>query len=856
MARLSVIIPIYNVEPYIERCLDSVAGQTWTDMEILCIDDGSTDKSGELCEQYAQKDRRIKVYHKENGGAASARNVGLKHAGGEYIAFVDPDDWIEPEMFESVISRMETCDADMGVCGFFKDWEDREEVMQNTPAVCGDVFGTDDILFYAFKRYSYKGFGGYLWNKVIKRELLYRTGETLKFDEALKVGEDVLFFAMTALRVQRAAYVDRALYHYYQRTSSLVHAGSIEERSGSLVMYARLINLFQERGIDSRVLPYVKRFYVYIASLLAEKAYYENDIFSVKKMQSEIGKYIEAYEATSENHPEWNVRMRLLMRDPEQAITYSRNRQDRKRRQTYAGYLTEPIENNWILYESFFGKGMICSPYAIFKSFMERQDFSQYLHIWSVSVESELERLQKKFEKIDNVKFVLRKSLEYTKYLAKCKYLINNDNFFYFFIKRNEQVYINTWHGIPMKKLGYDVPDGILAQHNSFRNFLMTDYILAWNRHMGEVFMSAYMLNDIYQGKIVLEGCPRNDNTLNSDPNEIKNKLQEAGVTVSPNKKLVLYAPTFRGTNLQVAKSDYEQVKEFLKQLSHLLPDGEYQILYKPHHLIYDQIQKEGIKDENVIPSYFDANEIMSITDILISDYSSIYFDFLITDRPIIFFVPDEEEYQEYRGLYFNTEKLPGAVCRTVDQVAEGIKRAETHLADYGEVHRRFKEWACCYDDGKVSERILDCMLSDSKAVRCMNETLTGKASTKVLILCGSLYREDKFRKLLDMIGEYDLDTCEVTVLFDEPKTDKVKERILTLDRRIRGLSRVTAMVMKEQEERLYEAYMDGDMEYSPDIEAIFARECKRCVPGMKFDEVRMVEEDPFVKGMLLAMKK
>lgn len=856
MARLSVIIPIYNVEPYIVRCLDSVAGQTWTDMEILCVDDGSTDKSGELCEQYAQKDRRIKVYHKENGGAASARNVGLKHAGGEYIAFVDPDDWIEPEMFESVISRMEACDADMGVCGFFKDWDDREEEMQNTPAVCGDVFGTDDILFYAFKRYSYKGFGGYLWNKVIKSELLYRTGETLKFDEALKVGEDVLFFAMTALRVQRAAYVDRALYHYYQRTSSLVHAGSIEERSGSLVMYARLINLFQERGIDSRVLPYVKRFYVYIASLLAEKAYYDGDVPNMEIMQREIGKYIKDYEATSEGHEDWNIKMRLMMQDPERALTYWRNLSDQKLRHAYAEYFTESVEDNWILYEAFFGKGMICGPYAIFKSFMKRQDFEQYVHIWSISTESELLRLQKCFEKHKNVKFVLRKSPEYAKCLARCKYLINNNTFIYFFIKRKEQIYVNTWHGIPMKKMGYDVPDGILEQGNSFRNFLMTDYLLAWNRHMGEVFRKAYKLGRGYRGKIVVEGSPRNDNTLQSDPDEIRSKLREAGVSVDTNKKLILYAPTFRGTNLQTAENNYHQVKTFLTELEQLLPEGKYQVLYKPHHLIYDRIQKEGILDESVIPVCFDANEIMSVTDILITDYSSIYFDFLITDRPILFYVPDEEEYREYRGLYFSADKLPGAVCRTVEQAAEGIKKTESYLADYGEIHQSFKEWACGYDDGKVSQRILECMLSENESVRILEEEPKDDAAARSLILCGSLYREDKFRKLLDILGEYDLDTCEVTVLFDEPKVKKVKERILKLDGRIRSLFRVTAMAMTKQEEELYEAYLNGKIDYSPELKAVFMKEWQRCLAGMKFDEVRMLEEEPFTKGMWMAWEK
>ncbi len=841
MKKLSIIVPVYNVEKYIERCLDSILNQTWTNFEVLCVNDGSKDASGKICERYAAGDERIKVFHKTNGGAASARNVGLKHATGDYIGFVDPDDWVDSEMFESIISRMEALDADMGVCGFYKTWDDRETEMENKPAVEEGVFDREQVFYYAFKRYSYKSFGGYLWNKVFKREKLFGE-EILFFDEKLKVGEDVLFFALATLRMEKVVYVNRAQYHYYQRSSSLCHAGSVEERSGSLVTYGTLIPLLRRHGIGEDVIQYVKRFYVYIASLLAEKAYFDEDIENMQKMQQEISKYIDAYEATSEGHEDWNVRMRLMMKNPEEAVTYSRNLKDKERRNTYARYLNEPLEENWILYESFYGKGMVCGAYALFKAFQKRTDFGKYTHIWSISVEEELERLCEEYKDFPNVKFVLRKSNEYTEYLAKSKYLINNDTFFYFFIKREGQVYLNTWHGIPMKKLGYDVPDGIVAQHNSFRNFLMTDYLLAWNRHMGEVYRKAYKLNNVYRGKIILEGCPRNDITITADTESIKNQLRNAGVKIAEGKKIVLYAPTFRGANLQSAKNNYTEVKEFIAKLQEQLSSEEYQILYKPHHLIYDQIKKEGITDAQVIPGYFDANEILSVTDILISDYSSIYFDFLITDRPIVFYVPDEQEYEEYRGLYFKAEKLPGAVCRDVEQVSEAILVAEHYGKEYGPVHERFKEWACSYDDGAVSQRTLEILLNERKDFRVV-ETECGAKQKKVLVIAGSLWDKKKFEKLIEILATYDLDKTEVTVLFDEPKTEQARERIMSLDNRIRGLARVTAMVMTEEEEKVYGQYKGNESLCNTKIKIILAREHQRCLCGMEFDEIESLEE-------------
>ena len=836
MKKLSIVMPVYNVKNYIERCLDSILKQTWHEFEVLCVDDGSLDESGKICERYAVGDARVKVFHKENGGAASARNLGLQYATGEYIGFVDPDDWVEPGMFESIINKMEAQNADMGVCGFYKNWDDKEIEMHNEPAVDEGTFDREQVFYYAFKRYNYKSFGGYLWNKIFRRELF--TDGTLYFDESLKVGEDVMFFAQATLRANCAVYVDRALYHYYQRQSSLCHAGSIAERSGSLVTYGALIPLLQQHGMGENVIQYVKRFYVYIASLLAEKAYFNEDVENVQKMQREIGKYIEEYEATSGGHEEWNIRMRLMMKNTEEAINYSRNLKDKEQRNFYAKCLKQPIEEKWILYEAFFGRGMTCGPYALFKAFQNRKDFQEYHHIWSVSTEEECKRLSAEFTDVKNVHFVLRKSFEYIQSLAKSKYLINNDTFIYYFIKRPEQCYLNTWHGIPMKKLGYDVPGGILEQHNSFRNFFMTDYLLAWNEHMGQVFWDAYKLKNMYQGSILLEGCPRNDNTLakeNKDSKIIKEKMRKVGVNIDDKKKVVLYAPTFRGTNLQTAENDFAEVQKFMNSLEERIFGEKYQILYKPHHLVYEQIKNSGIKDNRIIPGYFDANEILSVTDILISDYSSIYFDFLFTNRPIIFYVPDEKVYEEYRGLYFETNKLPGAVCSTVNQVAESIEHEEQYMEIYKDIHKKFKEWACHYDDGKVSRRILEIILGERKQYRTVTPLLEER-KRRVLIVAGSLWDKIKFEKLVSLINSYDLDKIDMTVLFDEPKEEQAKKRILTLDKRIRGLSRVTTMVMTEQEEAEYERYLLGETS-AESVSEIFKRERRRCVSDMTFDE-------------------
>lgn len=121
---ISVIMPVYNMEQYLERCLKSVVKQTYSNLEILLINDGSSDKSGDICEQWAKQDRRIRVFHKENGGLSDARNWGLEYAKGEYLCFVDSDDYMEPDMLEKLLNALEKNAAEIAVCNFVYEYLD------------------------------------------------------------------------------------------------------------------------------------------------------------------------------------------------------------------------------------------------------------------------------------------------------------------------------------------------------------------------------------------------------------------------------------------------------------------------------------------------------------------------------------------------------------------------------------------------------------------------------------------------------------------------------------------------------------------------------------------------------------
>ena len=126
MPKISIIVPVYNVEKYLEKCVRSILAQTFTDFELILVDDGSPDSSGAMCDQFAEQDQRVKVIHKENGGLSDARNAGIEIATGEYLGFVDSDDYIADDMYELLYTNIVKEDADLSICGIYDVYEGKE----------------------------------------------------------------------------------------------------------------------------------------------------------------------------------------------------------------------------------------------------------------------------------------------------------------------------------------------------------------------------------------------------------------------------------------------------------------------------------------------------------------------------------------------------------------------------------------------------------------------------------------------------------------------------------------------------------------------------------------------------------
>ncbi|MDE7312841.1 MAG: glycosyltransferase [Eubacterium sp.] len=301
---ISVIVPVFNTERELPRCLQSIVEQTYEDLEILCIDDGSTDRSGIIADEFAKKDNRLKVIHKENGGESSARNIGLKMASGEYIAFCDCDDWLDKDMYEILVRMLESEKVDLVAGSWYQENDGYSREIKNAIQADDHVFGRDELLKYLYMRDSYRGFA-YMWNKLYKSEILYdKKGRQILFDETMQIGADVLYLAEAALNVRRAKYIDRAFYHYYQRKDSGCRTKDPVRLRDWLRAYEIVIQRFYDEQIEEEILSYVKRFLAYHSSNAAEIALHEGNQQAKEEFQKIMRQYEQEYVVLNAQYPQ------------------------------------------------------------------------------------------------------------------------------------------------------------------------------------------------------------------------------------------------------------------------------------------------------------------------------------------------------------------------------------------------------------------------------------------------------------------------------------------------------------------------------------------------------------------------
>lgn len=243
MKKISIIVPVYNVEKYVEKCIQSLINQSYKNIEIILVDDGSNDRSNKIIDEYAKVDSRILTIHQKNKGVSAARNAGLKVATGEYVGFVDPDDYVDYQMYETMLKKIELNMSDLAVCGFSKVTElsDKEEIFEIKDELLSPKKCVEDLFDFR---------GGYaikpsVWNKLFRRD---KIGD-LKFDENIGISEDLKFVVQYILKCNSIVYVKQAFYKNLQRD------GSITRSKGKAAQIIKTVE------IDNFVYDEIKKIY-------------------------------------------------------------------------------------------------------------------------------------------------------------------------------------------------------------------------------------------------------------------------------------------------------------------------------------------------------------------------------------------------------------------------------------------------------------------------------------------------------------------------------------------------------------------------------------------------------------------
>lgn len=214
--KVSVIVPAYNTEKYISKCLKSLIGQSYREIEIILINDGSTDGTLSICRKFENKDKRIKIIDKVNSGVSDSRNIGLKEATGKYVVFVDSDDYMDDEYISTLVSTIERNNAQLACIEYFIVDENtkvkHESILKEGNNKCLKAKEAIDLMI---DKHAYQG---YLWNKIFIKDILIKNN--ILFDERIKIWEDMLFCLKYLMNVDTVNYVNIPLYYYVQRSSS------------------------------------------------------------------------------------------------------------------------------------------------------------------------------------------------------------------------------------------------------------------------------------------------------------------------------------------------------------------------------------------------------------------------------------------------------------------------------------------------------------------------------------------------------------------------------------------------------------------------------------------------------------
>jgi CDP-glycerol glycerophosphotransferase len=719
---LSVVVPVYKVQGYLRQCLDSILDQSFTDLELIAVDDCSPDHSGEILAEYAARDSRVRVVSLDgNVGLGGARNVGLDLAVGEYVWFVDSDDWLTEGSLRAVATQLAATAPDVLIVDQRRVYWDGRVTRSGLAARFGATAGT---VFTARERPEVLRVLHTAWNKIVRRDFLVGLG--LRFTPGWY--EDVSFTYPLVIAAGRITVLNRVCVNYRQRRVGAITRTVGERHVEVFDHWERVFALLDEWGPEHDDLrPALFQRMVWHCLVVlgnADRIPRRSRRVFFERLAADYARYLPpgGYPLPASRRERLKHRLlakgawrtfaalRLVDRARGRACRFVERanraavppvRQARRlavasvHRAYYHMQRQLPIDGRLAVYSAYSARGYACNPAAIHAKASELAPAIR--GVWVV-------RRDRVGAMPAGVPYVVDGSFAYYRALARAKWMINNVNFPNFVVKRRGSVHLQTHHGTPVKVMGLDQQDYLAGANTMNFAALMRrcdrwDYSITSNAFSTEAWERAYPCS--YE---TLEyGYPRNDRLVTATEADVA--AARARVGVAPGDLVVLYAPTHREYD-----RGYRPPIDLDELAGALGEDGR--LLVRSHYLGPDPApaapRARGAASVRDVSDVEPVEDLYLAADVLITDYSSAMFDYALLDRPIVIYAPDWEAYRLHRGVTFDLlADPPGAVATTAAGLFD-LFRTGAHRGDLATKARAaFRRRFCQYDDGYAAERVV-----------------------------------------------------------------------------------------------------------------------------------------------------
>ncbi|HKL99739.1 MAG TPA: bifunctional glycosyltransferase family 2 protein/CDP-glycerol:glycerophosphate glycerophosphotransferase [Mobilitalea sp.] len=773
--RISVIIPFHKGLFFLEEALQSLLEQTYRDFEVLLICDHIEEDIGPMLKTYEGMLDIKELPLVEGTGVAAARNYGLQVAQGDYIYFLDSDDYIALDTLElmAIAAERENCDLVYGK----KSWtwfkrstflanqnrdmekgeeaegdEDEEESTVSSGQLDMENGGESEsestlddnqLLSEATDIDKSEEDGGGIdrriqahWNLISARKsirnitvlhILIRRSlieeNNLRFKDDIIYLSDCPFVFQLLQSADSFSYEPEAFYMKRNHNDSINNPSLSQEKGAKsfseyISTYLYTVGLIPtdsdlRRRLDKKILRYYAIYFAPRMRRTKKIKQRERQFEVLHQLACEIDKNLLRQQVRYRRRlfkalVEGNLTKSLSLVN--RHLAYKKLKRITRNRRALAKFLyihrflKKSVKDNWVFCESFFGKNYSDSPKYIYE-YLSANYPGEFKFIWVIDK-------KKTHIPYRHVK-VKRFSIRYCYYLARCKYYVFNGRQPEWARKRKGNVFLQTWHGTPLKRLVFDQEDISSAtsryKKQTYRQSRAWDYLIAPNGYSSEIFRRCFLYN-----KVMLEtGYPRNDILHDKNREQVAAKIKDK-LGIPRDKKTILYAPTWRDDEYY-SKGRYKFALQLdLRKLKEKL-GKDYVILLRTHYFIADSLDTSGLEDFAFnLSKYDDIAELYLISDILITDYSSVFFDYANLRRPMLFFMYDLEKYRDVlRGFYINIEEeLPGPLLFTSDEVIEAINNIDTVTKDYEDKYKLFYDKFCAWEDGNASQKVAEAVFN------------------------------------------------------------------------------------------------------------------------------------------------